>query len=785
MHQYLPVRILMPVILLLFLSSAVCAGNIDPTHNGSCYAWGENVGWINLAPAQGEGITVTDSALTGTAWGENVGWITFNPTSGGVVNDGAGNLSGTAWGENIGWINFRPQGGGVSISPSGVFSGRAWGENVGWISFGSSSPVPYQVSTTWLAPVDSIPATFDFAPVVGANRTTLTLSSVVTLRGFNVPLNITISGGEYAVNGGAFTASAGTVNSFDSVQVRLTSSGSFSTKVSAMVTVGGVSAPFEVTTLPDTPPLITQFVVPQRSFNLTVPITLTASDNSAVSGYYVAETSTVPGATGWQAQPPTSFVFNRMGSKTLYAWARDDGGNVSDMSSAPVLVTAPGPVARTGQTTCRDAADQEIACGSTGQDAEIRAGMAWTSPRFTLGTGNTTITDTLTGLVWLNRTETDAPAPLTWKGALDAVKALNQQQHLGYGDWRLPNINELKSLLNLQYDNQMTWWKSQGFGLYAFSSHEWWSPWFWSSSTSSANYGEAWAVSTEKGSIQPWSKGNSGRFLAVRGSSDGNLTLAQTGQTTCTQTALPYYSATCAGTGQDGDVQRGVSWPNPRFTDNGNQTVTDTLSGLIWAKNGNLAGVAKNWSDAVAYIASLNSSGYQGFQDWRLPNRNELESLVHWDRSDSADWLNVNGFSNVQRNVYWSSSVYRFGSNSFWGVQMEGGESQGLYVGNEKYVWPVRGGFRELVILTQASRVIIVRTGAGFDTVFDAHKAAQANDVLLFQGDTLACNSPIDKPLILRGGFDGNFSNQTGYTILQGNLTVGAGSAVIDRMIVK
>ncbi len=78
------------------------AENIDPDSDGSQYAWGENVGWINFQPSFGPGVTVTDSTVEGYAWGENIGWISLSPTNGGIVNDGNGNLSGYAWGENVG-----------------------------------------------------------------------------------------------------------------------------------------------------------------------------------------------------------------------------------------------------------------------------------------------------------------------------------------------------------------------------------------------------------------------------------------------------------------------------------------------------------------------------------------------------------------------------------------------------------------------------------------------------------------------------------------------------------
>jgi hypothetical protein len=107
--------------LCLLSATLAAAENIDPDGDGSQYAWGENVGWLNAEP-QGEGgpgLEVSDSELTGWIWSENFGWVTLScqntascaDSAYGVVNDGKGNLSGFAWGENIGWINFRTSGG--------------------------------------------------------------------------------------------------------------------------------------------------------------------------------------------------------------------------------------------------------------------------------------------------------------------------------------------------------------------------------------------------------------------------------------------------------------------------------------------------------------------------------------------------------------------------------------------------------------------------------------------------------------------------------------------------
>lgn len=149
------------------------------------------------------------------------------------------------------------------------------------------------------------------------------------------------------------------------------------------------------------------------------------------------------------------------------------------------------------------------------------------------------------------------------------------------------------------------------------------------------------------------------------------------------------------GTNDDGALKKGVTWPSPRFTDNINGTVTDNLTGLIWLKNANCFGV--QWTAALKDIGSL-ANGQCGLTDgstagqWRLPNVRELESLVNVGQSNTAAWLNVQGFSSVQSGHYWSSTTYAPSNGDAWYVNMSDGH---VYWGNKAvsyYVWPVRSG---------------------------------------------------------------------------------------------
>jgi hypothetical protein len=113
---------------LFFPLTFVQAGTILDAYK---YAWSDNVGYINFAPAQ-SGVVVSGENLSGYAWSENTGYINFAPAEAGVLNDGNGNLSGFAWGEGLGYIDFEN----VTINTAtGKFSGTATGTLIGTLTF--------------------------------------------------------------------------------------------------------------------------------------------------------------------------------------------------------------------------------------------------------------------------------------------------------------------------------------------------------------------------------------------------------------------------------------------------------------------------------------------------------------------------------------------------------------------------------------------------------------------------------------------------------------------------
>jgi quinol monooxygenase YgiN len=342
-------------------------------------------------------------------------------------------------------------------------------------------------------------------------------------------------------------------------------------------------------------------------------------------------------------------------------------------------------VLRTGQKRCWDRNGNLIPPKNTGEDGEIRAGVASPSSRF-IDNQNGTVTDNLTGLVWLK--DANLFGEVSWTQALQNARnlasgATGLTDGSGAGEWRLPNINELQSLLDLDNSYGPALPADHPFMNLRASN-------YWSSTTVAIAPPLGWYVALAVGPPVFDLKFNSMRMWPVR--SGDKPRIPRTGQKQCYDplgNVVP-----CERTGQDGEIQAGLPFPNPRFHDNGDGTVTDNLTGLIWLKNANPFG-PKSWHDALRACNSLTSgnadlSDSSVAGDWRLPNIFELRSVIDYSQFSPALTAG-HPFINVRPSLYWSSTTVASAPNlarfCFVGI----GPSVWDHKSVELCVWPVRG----------------------------------------------------------------------------------------------
>jgi hypothetical protein len=182
-----------------------------------------------------------------------------------------------------------------------------------------------------------------------------------------------------------------------------------------------------------------------------------------------------------------------------------------------------------------------------------------------------------------------------------------------------------------------------------------------------------------------------------------------TGQTTCwdsTGTVIP-----CAGTGQDGDLTAGAALS---YTDNGDGTITDHNTGLMWEKKSLDGDTTTNihhrdkmytWANAFAvHIAGLNAGGgFAGHTDWRLPNVKELQSIVNHENVNPSVSSAFNAGCVASCTVltcsctapfafYWSSSTSAGSPANAWGVHFSPFNVVMFGKSNDAFVRAVRGG---------------------------------------------------------------------------------------------
>lgn len=126
------------------------------------------------------------------------------------------------------------------------------------------------------------------------------------------------------------------------------------------------------------------------------------------------------------------------------------------------------------------------------------------------------------------------------------------------------------------------------------------------------------------------------------------------------------------------------------FTDNGNGTVTDRLTGLVWQKEDD--NTTRNWTDAGTYCSSLTLGGLSG---WRLPSKDELMSIIDYSIPSPGPTINKIYFPNTNADYYWSSTTYASSTHytyNAWFVNFFMGEANQSYMYYYYFARCVRSG---------------------------------------------------------------------------------------------
>lgn len=281
-----------------------------------------------------------------------------------------------------------------------------------------------------------------------------------------------------------------------------------------------------------------------------------------------------------------------------------------------------------------------------------------------------TVRDNVTGLIWevkANQDErtdyanpNDADNVYTWydsnpdtNGGVpgtsgvgsdteDFINALNSMQFGSFSDWRLPTAKEI-ALIFIRYKGISDWPFIDTDYFPNVKLDQYHTFCYWSSTTDPNSPSSAWAFD----------------FADLNGMHD-----QEKRQSNCVRAV------------------RGQSIDQNDFIDNGNGTVTDMSTGLMWQQDS----LPYDWEGALAYCENLTLAGYS---DWRLPNLNELLTLL--DHANAGLVIDVNYFPSTAVTSYWSST-FQDSTERAWTVRFDFGRTHADNPQMNYYVRAVRGG---------------------------------------------------------------------------------------------
>ena len=271
---------------------------------------------------------------------------------------------------------------------------------------------------------------------------------------------------------------------------------------------------------------------------------------------------------------------------------------ISTTTDSIASSTSSYPIVDTAQGKCYDNSF-EIPCSETsfaGQDAQYTGN----APHYQ-DNGDGTVTDLVTGLMW----QQDPGEKMTYDQAVAGVSSFNLA---GYTDWRLPTIKELYSLI--LFDGVDVSGCSGTCSATPFIDTRYFHFSYGDASAGERVIDSQWATSTKYVSTTM----NDNETMFGVNFADGRIKGYPTRNM--------FYGLYVRGD---------TSYGQNNFVEHGNGTVTDSATGLTWMQSDSGSGM--NWEAALAYCEGSSAAGYE---DWRLPNVKELQSLVDYSRSPAT-----------------------------------------------------------------------------------------------------------------------------------------------------
>lgn len=351
----------------------------------------------------------------------------------------------------------------------------------------------------------------------------------------------------------------------------------------------------------------------------------------------------------------------------------------------------------TGQTLSYTANknDKILAPVAVPDDGAVQAGATLS---FT-DNGDGTVTDNNTGLMWEKKSDDgglhDKDNAYVWSGNgaqetiwdwLDDVNAEGGAGFAGYNDWRIPNFKELQTLAHY---GRVTPATPEAFnsncvaGATVLTGSCTAGATYTSSTTWARSPSMAWGMRLQDGFSSLSDKTAGLRVRAVRGGGSGPGAFPATGQITAYTADKNDGIPGAVAVPDDGTVRAGAPLS---FTDNGNGTITDNNTGLVWEKksdNGDLHDKDNIywWSGTGSsetiwdWLEDINALAFGGHQDWRIPNVRELLSIADFGQqwavpaafhTNCVPGATVLTGSCTLQVAYWTSTTHAGAYPSAW-----------------------------------------------------------------------------------------------------------------------